>query len=281
MGDAIDASSQDYYDVLGVRPETSEAEINRAFRARAREWQPDRYVGAAPALREAAERDFKQVGEAYDMRRDGEARAAYDAWRARGGTFSVTVSPESVRAVTLVGGFTIRALLHISGAASDAPLQLTCDDGTVALQGMQVRPHAADGQTLAISTKGRVTRGGQREFELRYHVGPAMAEQHVLVTKRLALAESGWAWFLTAPFLPIFAVVLVGGFLVAAPVAQLPGMAEPAMEASLVTCVALWPIRLLGRQSIRWPRGRIAFFVVAMVGFNALRLGAEALRHRF
>ena len=66
-------AQRDYYEVLGVGRDADEAQIKSAFRRKAMEYHPDRNPGDGEA-----ERNFKQVNEAYDVLKDGEKRAAYD-----------------------------------------------------------------------------------------------------------------------------------------------------------------------------------------------------------
>src|SRR5579884_2025299 len=66
------ATKRDYYDVLGVARTASEGEIKQAFRARARQFHPD--VNKEPA----AEMQFKEVTEAYEVLSDRGKRSAYD-----------------------------------------------------------------------------------------------------------------------------------------------------------------------------------------------------------
>ena len=63
---------KDYYAVLGVDRDASEDEIKRAYRKLARQYHPD--VSTEPD----AEARFKEVGEAYEVLKDAERRAAYD-----------------------------------------------------------------------------------------------------------------------------------------------------------------------------------------------------------
>jgi curved DNA-binding protein len=69
---------KDYYDILGVKPDASEAEIKAAYRKLARQYHPDKNKEAG------AEDKFKAVNEANEVLRDKEKRRAYDQVRAGG-----------------------------------------------------------------------------------------------------------------------------------------------------------------------------------------------------
>jgi len=66
---------QDFYAVLGVERECTEAEVKKAYRKLAMECHPDRNNGD-----KAAEEKFKLVTEAYEVLRDPDKRAAYDRY---------------------------------------------------------------------------------------------------------------------------------------------------------------------------------------------------------
>lgn len=70
---------KDYYQVLGVSPETSERDIQKAYRKLARELHPDANPGD-----EAAETRFKEVSAAYEVIGDADTRKQYDEVRAMG-----------------------------------------------------------------------------------------------------------------------------------------------------------------------------------------------------
>lgn len=63
---------RDYYEVMGVARDATQDDIKRAYRKLARKYHPD--VSDA----EDAEAHFKEVGEAYEVLKDPEKRAAYD-----------------------------------------------------------------------------------------------------------------------------------------------------------------------------------------------------------
>jgi curved DNA-binding protein len=63
---------KDYYEVMGVARDASQGEIKRTYRKLARKYHPD-------VSKEAdAEERFKSLGEAYEVLKDPEKRAAYD-----------------------------------------------------------------------------------------------------------------------------------------------------------------------------------------------------------
>ena len=66
-------AKRDYYDVLGVQKNASDAEIKKAFRNLAKENHPDSNQGD-----EGAEARFKEINEAYENLKDPQTRAAYD-----------------------------------------------------------------------------------------------------------------------------------------------------------------------------------------------------------
>ena len=71
---------KDFYAVLGVSKDASEADIKKAYRKLARTHHPDQNPGDA-----AAEQRFKEISEAYDVLSDPKDRQEYDALRAMGG----------------------------------------------------------------------------------------------------------------------------------------------------------------------------------------------------
>jgi molecular chaperone DnaJ len=70
---------KDFYKILGVSKDASEAELKKVYRKLAREFHPDSNQGNAKA-----EERFKEISEAYSVLSDKEQRAEYDQIRAMG-----------------------------------------------------------------------------------------------------------------------------------------------------------------------------------------------------
>jgi molecular chaperone DnaJ len=70
---------KDFYQVLGVSKDVSDAELKKTYRKLARKYHPDSNPGDA-----AAEAKFKEISEAHSVLSDPEQRKEYDAIRAMG-----------------------------------------------------------------------------------------------------------------------------------------------------------------------------------------------------
>ncbi len=90
------AERPDYYKILGVGKNASDAEIKKAYRKLARENHPDQNQGD-----KAAEERFKQISQANDVLSDPDKRKEYD----RGGAFGGFGMPGGFDAGSFSGGF--------------------------------------------------------------------------------------------------------------------------------------------------------------------------------
>ena len=66
-------NKRDYYEVLGVKKDSSADEIKKAYRKAAMKYHPDRNPG-----NQEAEEKFKEIGEAYEVLSDEGKRSRYD-----------------------------------------------------------------------------------------------------------------------------------------------------------------------------------------------------------
>ncbi len=85
---------KDFYKILSVAKDVSEAELKKVYRKLAKENHPDLHPNDAKA-----EARFKDISEAYDVLSDKEQRREYDAIRAMGGGARFQQGPGSA------GGF--------------------------------------------------------------------------------------------------------------------------------------------------------------------------------
>jgi molecular chaperone DnaJ len=104
------AERPDYYKILGVGKNASEAEIKKAYRKLARQYHPDRNPGD-----KRAEERFKEVSQAHDVLSDSDKRKAYD----RGGMFGGFGGTAGFDPSSFGGGFS-DILSNLFGGASGA-----------------------------------------------------------------------------------------------------------------------------------------------------------------
>src|ERR1700733_4486535 len=71
--------AQTYYEILGVKENATSAEIESAFKAKAREVHPDTVAAENTYLRKVAAEAFKDLSEAKAVLLDASARQKYDA----------------------------------------------------------------------------------------------------------------------------------------------------------------------------------------------------------
>ncbi len=72
-------SKRDFYEILGVNKNSTEAEIKKAYRQMALKYHPDKNPGD-----KEAENKFKEAAEAYEILSDSEKRNRYDQFGHRG-----------------------------------------------------------------------------------------------------------------------------------------------------------------------------------------------------
>lgn len=69
-------SEINYYEILELPKNSSDADIKKAYRKLAMKWHPDKNPNNA----EEAAKKFQEIGEAYDVLSDLEKRAIYDKY---------------------------------------------------------------------------------------------------------------------------------------------------------------------------------------------------------
>ena len=119
---------QDYYELLGVPKDASQAELKKAFRRLARKYHPDVAEDQGDA-----EEKFKKINEAYEVLNDPDKRRKYDRlganWDGRSGGF--TPPP----ALTLAAGVPGLQALTLVGRASAISLMLFSEVGVIPVAG--------------------------------------------------------------------------------------------------------------------------------------------------
>jgi len=93
------ATKTDYYDILGVSKSASAEEIKKAYRKQALEWHPDRHKDD----KEAAEKRFKEINEAYQVLSNPQKRTAFDQYGSA--AFSPGGGPGGMGGNPFAGGF--------------------------------------------------------------------------------------------------------------------------------------------------------------------------------
>jgi curved DNA-binding protein len=182
---------KDYYKIMGVDRSASADDIKRAYRRLARKYHPD------VSKEKDAEERFKEIGEAYEVLRDPEKRAAYDGLGSRrageefqpppGWQFTESVSPEDFAHSDffdqLFGGRAGRASFRSRGFDTAAQVEVTLEEayrGTERLLNLQrmragergrAEPYSQqlnvkipagviDGQQIRVAGQGQTGLGG-------------------------------------------------------------------------------------------------------------------------
>jgi len=73
------AKRKDYYKILGVDKNASGDDVKKAYKKRALIHHPDRHASATEVMRKEQEKQFKELGEAYEVLSDPKKRNRYDA----------------------------------------------------------------------------------------------------------------------------------------------------------------------------------------------------------
>lgn len=79
------ATKKDYYEILGIKKGSTDAEIKAAYRKLAREHHPDMVAESDKA---DAEKRFKEINEAYQVLSDPQKKQMYDQYGHAGGGFN-------------------------------------------------------------------------------------------------------------------------------------------------------------------------------------------------
>ncbi|CAM9503524.1 unnamed protein product [Chrysoparadoxa australica] len=78
---AFPAVAKNFYETLGVKKNANEKAIKKAYRKKALKFHPDK---VSPDKREAAEKKFSEIAEAYEVLSDKEKRQIYDTYGEEG-----------------------------------------------------------------------------------------------------------------------------------------------------------------------------------------------------
>lgn len=72
------AEKRDYYEVLGVDKSSSADDIKKAYRKKAMQYHPDRWVNGSDEEKKDAEEKFKEAAEAYEVLSNPDKKSRYD-----------------------------------------------------------------------------------------------------------------------------------------------------------------------------------------------------------
>lgn len=108
-------SKKDYYEVLGVSKNASEADIKKAFRKLAIKYHPDKNRDNP----KEAEEKFKEVNEAYSVLSDETKRAQYDQFGPEAFQNGGTGAPASAVSAKAVSAVSVKAVSATSAIYSN------------------------------------------------------------------------------------------------------------------------------------------------------------------
>ncbi|GGZ94089.1 DnaJ domain-containing protein [Novosphingobium arvoryzae] len=157
-------SEKSLYQILGVSPDASQAEIRTAYLRLAKEWHPDRN----PDNEAEAERRFKEIAHAYDVLSDPDKRAAYDA---AAGTGDHTAGFEGTMDEDAAFDLFISVLLDLAFELAEngadqitiyqALIDMGCPSGTA--KTLAQRAHKLGGNGKVASSTGEAENANQYE----------------------------------------------------------------------------------------------------------------------
>lgn len=181
---------KDYYGIMGVARDASAEDIKRAYRKLARKYHPD------VSKEKDAEARFKEVGEAYEVLRDPEKRAAYDGLGTRSAGESFRPPPDwqfdagggesgahSDFFDQLFGGLGARGGFRSRGFDAAAEIEISLEDAYAGTQravqierlaaddrgrpkpftqqlNVRIPPGVVDGQQIRVAAQGQAGTGG-------------------------------------------------------------------------------------------------------------------------
>jgi DnaJ family protein C protein 7 len=73
------SKQKDFYKILGVPRDASDAEVKKGYRKLALKWHPDRHANSAQGEKEEAEKVFRDINLAYEVLSDPQKKAKYDS----------------------------------------------------------------------------------------------------------------------------------------------------------------------------------------------------------
>lgn len=87
---------KDYYSILGVEKNASEADIKKAFHQLSLKWHPDKWANATDSEKKDAEEKFKEIAEAYGVLSDKDKRQQYDMFGTTDGSVNFNMGDDDL-----------------------------------------------------------------------------------------------------------------------------------------------------------------------------------------
>lgn len=153
-----------YYDVLGVSPEATEAEIKKAYYVKAKQVHPDKNPNDPLAAA-----NFQELGEAYQVLSDPAQRQAYDSYGKSGISTEAMIDPVAIFAM-LFGSEIFEDYIGELALASMASLDIFGKDEQIDARKLQEKMRSVQKEReekLADKLKNRLNiyvHGNKEEF---------------------------------------------------------------------------------------------------------------------